>query len=724
LLCAFCVVLFSPLSGGSAEKPGYAFGSDRLEFPEKPVEPNRLGGHFLPYPYIREFMGADYPLRKSAECGLFDGPTAADLVVSDDEFYCSAKGGWQRIGRFLKRIENAKQFELLLSMMHQGWAFGGFGNYAQWYDWPNWKAERLTGPQVRRILREIDAHGKELSLTILNRNFDDKLMSGECYLKDGLWLTNFALVQWDSIVEYKYAIDRQNRIARRTHVLAGPTRYAAPGAPDPMIEIDAGQGSFPFYFMPEPPEWKASRNRHEFLIAAAYLSEWRKNLGSPDIALRSQAFSNLLRAGERAKDAIPELLAAMAMGNDVRISDGGVVIKLEQIGPAAVPELRKALRHPDRPIREKAVEVICELCREDGDDHPRFWGAFDDDMQLLGEIIAAFPDSVLRRHTTSCLRTMDEAALPALRRLDANYDVVERRSSLYVHEWCRILSRPRTSHRLAASVISRMGPLPADTLPDLRKALADEDQYVRRLVAYSIGHIVPAATEATADLRRLLKDRQSGVRIAAAEALARIGQPPKEALPDLCNALRDENIKIRRSVIEALGYFGPAAADALPDLRAALQDESWNTRQAAAEALGRLGPNARSAAADLRRVLERDKVPSTQRYAEIGALARVGPPPTELLSELFRAAKGEGLSRRFAVEALGYFGAAGADAVPVLKTALEDQDWGVRLRAAEAMGRIGPSAKDALPALQKAHADYEDRVRDAAAKAIEAIKGK
>jgi tetratricopeptide (TPR) repeat protein len=55
--------------------------------------------------------------------------------------------------------------------------------------------------------------------------------------------------------------------------------------------------------------------------------------------------------------------------------------------------------------------------------------------------------------------------------------------------------------------------------------------------------------------------------------------------------------------------------------------------------------------------------------------------------------------RRFAVQALGRFGSAAADAVPALIETLDDEVSWVRNDAIIALGKIGPAAEAAIPAL-------------------------
>jgi TolB-like protein/class 3 adenylate cyclase/Flp pilus assembly protein TadD len=67
----------------------------------------------------------------------------------------------------------------------------------------------------------------------------------------------------------------------------------------------------------------------------------------------------------------------------------------------------------------------------------------------------------------------------------------------------------------------------------------------------------------------------------------------------------------------------------------------------------------------------------------------------KLIGELKRD---DPFARQLAMKRLGWFGAAAAEAVPVLVKALEDDD--LRQQAVEALGKIGPPAKAAVPALR------------------------
>jgi HEAT repeat protein len=83
-------------------------------------------------------------------------------------------------------------------------------------------------------------------------------------------------------------------------------------------------------------------------------------------------------------------------------------------------------------------------------------------------------------------------------------------------------------------------------LPALRKALGDNDAYVRAWSAQAIGDIGPGAAEAVPALIALLRNQDVGSRNSAAIALRGIGPEAKSALPALREALSDPIAQVRR----------------------------------------------------------------------------------------------------------------------------------------------------------------------------------
>jgi HEAT repeat protein/lysophospholipase L1-like esterase len=226
------------------------------------------------------------------------------------------------------------------------------------------------------------------------------------------------------------------------------------------------------------------------------------------------------------------------------------------------------------------------------------------------------------------------------------------------------------------------------SLPDLEKALADEDPRTRVAAARALGARGKEASAAVPLLFRALSDGSENARWSAAQALWRIEPPAKAAVPGLVAALASPDPYVRGFAAWALGNMGPDAREAIPALIAALREEEKAGRGTAILAVAKMGP------------LARDAVPVL----------------IETLRSPFSA-------RRWnAARALGRMGDEARPAVPALAAALRDPNVHVRAYAARALGRLGPAARDQAAALEIAAHDDDDRVRREAARALDRIR--
>jgi HEAT repeat protein len=564
---------------------------------------------WCPNDEIPAHMGADFPFRGAVQLGMFD--MSSNLAICDDKM-CACPVDWDNIGYFLRRIENPRQCALVLSAIHQEWPLNAPVHPVRW---PDWQAERLSGQDVRRVFREVETKGKGLPLKIVRRDFDDRLMSGECVAKDGVWRSNFALIEGESVIEYNYVIDQRNRIARRAWVLvAGPIRQKLGPLPE-----DGGHN--PLFVtnalpLPETPDVRIAHRCEHVLLAAAYLTQWRKDLGSSDETTRRRAFNSISRLGETAKDAVPELLGCMTGPGKIDPYYVGKV--LQEVGPAALPELRKALKNPDRHVREKAAEAFCSLGE-----------AAKDDVPALEEIVRAIQEPEACRRAVQRLGGIGPAAVPALRKLLGDNRAVIRHTAAYV--------------------LGEIGPPAKDAIPELRRLLADRDPSVREAAICALGGIGPAAKESAPDLRKFLEDKNPETRLSTVFALVHIGEPPKDALPWLRTMLTDINWNYRRWAIEAIGYIAPQDAETISELQAALKSRQWDIQAAAAEALGRIGPAAKDAVPELRAAVRGGGV---NCRTAIVALGRMGPAAKDAIPDLRDAQKRGGDIRDEAIKAI------------------------------------------------------------------------
>jgi HEAT repeat protein len=194
--------------------------------------------------------------------------------------------------------------------------------------------------------------------------------------------------------------------------------------------------------------------------------------------------------------------------------------------------------------------------------------------------------------------------------------------------WERTLkSSDVESRRQAIRAVSTFGSDEAEeSVPVLAHILSeDQDPQARVLASLALAKLVPASRAAIPELTRALADDDLLVRMNVANALFLLGTDSRPAVPTLIKALDDERNDTpingftatpRERVILALGRASAGTTEALAILREALKTAktSW-IRRAVAQALGDVGPEARPALADLKELLD-DKHTLVREAAE------------------------------------------------------------------------------------------------------------
>ncbi len=225
----------------------------------------------------------------------------------------------------------------------------------------------------------------------------------------------------------------------------------------------------------------------------------------------------------------------------------------------------------------------------------------------------------------------------------------------------KIIQAPDAEPHARLEAVSALSGFHDATAPGLMDTLLD-------LVTDPTPAVRAAALRADAALDRegfvsvlsgLEPDPHWTVRAALASVLATL--PPEIALPRLTLMLDDSDQRAIPAVLAALTKLHtPAAASVLLER---LKADDPVVRVAAANGIGEIKPpNGAAALADAYRLGQRD---------------------------------GTYIARAAALAALTKYGA--ADAVPVLKTALADKDWAVRVRAAALLKPLDPASNaDAL----------------------------
>lgn len=285
-------------------------------------------------------------------------------------------------------------------------------------------------------------------------------------------------------------------------------------------------------------------------------------------------------------------------------------------------------------------------------------------------------------------------------------------------------SQERDQRREASWQLRSVGPDAKAVLPQLIKALDDEDTQVFANAIVAIAEIGPGAKDAVSALMDLMDGRKGrGVRprdreqalYRAAVALSRIGA---DARPDLLAALKGDDTSLRRGAAKALGMSGPDAKEAIPVLIENLGYDDETLRRDASEALALIGPAAveplivslrwpdsrlregsaralgelRTAAGPLLRAASEEKETSALAAA-ILALPKSGAPHDKSVPVLIKALCDERAEiHRAAVNALVLV----RPAVPAVAKLLDGPH---AARAAALLGHFGPEARAAAPAL-------------------------
>jgi len=218
--------------------------------------------------------------------------------------------------------------------------------------------------------------------------------------------------------------------------------------------------------------------------------------------------------------------------------------------------------------------------------------------------------------------------------------------------YLRLPERVTTYRRQAVTLLGFCG---KSAVPALKRALKNEDTFVRSHAVYALGRIGPAAKGAVCSLKEALEGESDMVAIGAARVLFKMGAPDiDKTVSILMRMLEDKKGSERKSAAITLGEMGTAAKNAVPILAQAVEDEDVEVRIYAARALWQV-------AADKDKALP------------------------VLLREL---TDGEAKVRRIAAKALGVFGASAEAAIPALEQALNGGREDVRAAAAEALKKI------------------------------------
>ncbi len=378
-----------------------------------------------------------------------------------------------------------------------------------------------------------------------------------------------------------------------------------------------------------------------------------------------------------------ELFGEVLFSQD-RSMHGCAAEALANIGTeSAINLLQKALFYGEKNLSYKAANAL---------------GKIDNLMaiEVLTQALEHEQESVRRNATFVLVQKSNEAVIPALCKILANFDspiahpaiagcadqAINSLSSIGTEATIpalhQALFHPNYSIRMRAlEGLVDIGT--AATIPALSDAL--RDRYLAGCLSQRITEVLKemGTSDAIAVLKQALFSDNHSAHKNAAEALGNIGS--EETIEILIEALSHSNHSVRCSVVEVFGNIG--CKSAISKLIKALQDEYYYVRYCAAKALENMADS-------------------------------------EAVTALIQALQDEEyLVRRSAVEALATLGA--PEAVSALVEAWQDQNVLVHQIVAEALGKIG--TPEAIAALRQALSNDNEFIRRDAANLLQEIGG-
>jgi HEAT repeat protein len=290
------------------------------------------------------------------------------------------------------------------------------------------------------------------------------------------------------------------------------------------------------------------------LFSGKPLSFWIRALNDRDPDKREHAVIALLKAGPRARDALPALAEAWICHEDLR--DNIENVFLLDIDPAA-----------------KAIARVCLARLKDPNSHLRTYATV-----LLGKIADWQPDAVLYGLSEMLHDSNEEVRAAAMQGL------------------------------------SNLGPRALPAVPALIDGLHDESLMIRRAAANALAALGPTAKDAVIPLCCAMRDNPA-VRGPAFAALLRFGEDLQPGVGILLDNLNREDEMVRLDSAIVLAQYKPQAKAAVAPLREILLHSAADPdRRLAAQILGSIGPDAKAAVPALL-IAMKDKDASVRKLA-------------------------------------------------------------------------------------------------------------
>jgi len=207
-------------------------------------------------------------------------------------------------------------------------------------------------------------------------------------------------------------------------------------------------------------------------------------------------------------------------------------------------------------------------------------------------------------------------------------------------------------------------------IPELEKALRDEDEEMRRYAAEFLGD---EGQEAIPILSAALDEKSPEVRGAIVRSLGKAGAESPEVTERILEVMTDRNPDVRRCAVIALGDCRIVTPQVIEALSSSLGNEDAWMRRCAADSLQKIALSERTG-------------PGLLDAAEPALIQGLRDPESHV--------------RKHSAIVLGYVDPKSEAAVEALTSALYDVSFRVQHAAIRSLRRFGPRAEPAVPALR------------------------
>jgi HEAT repeat protein len=270
----------------------------------------------------------------------------------------------------------------------------------------------------------------------------------------------------------------------------------------------------------------------------------------------------------------------------------------------------------------------------------------------------------------------------------------------------------REQWRFAGDLVTALGNAGAPAIPDLRRALDDHDEAVRRGAIDALIVIARVSPEAWPVLVGALGNTHDDVPHRIEETIEANGNQAFNVriVPLLQHSLDDPNPKVRGASAVTLSTIlaanGPAYCNSyIDDLAKVRPWTDWK------------GPPPGDLILDISKTF--NSVDRNQLSQILGSLCGLGPPAKVAIPYLLPLLRDrDGPTRFWVLFDLSEMGPGACEAIPDAMRSLKDSDKGVRLKAMAVLGTCGPAAKEAVVELAIALKSTDQETAQQAALAL------